>query len=64
MLKFAKMVAVSDIYGEQKDVITKTSNFNECAADIIGWLSDSGKRERKREEEREEERAMVVFSEL
>lgn len=50
MLKFAKLVAVSDIYGEQKDVITKTSNFNECAADIIGWLSDSGKRERKREE--------------
>lgn len=48
MLKFAKLglVAVNDIYGEQKDVITKTSNFNECAADIIGCLSDSGKRER------------------
>lgn len=33
--------------------ITKTSNFNECAAVIMGWLSESEKRER----------GMVVFSE-
>lgn len=54
MLKFSKLVAVNDICGEQKDVITKTSNFNECAAHrIMGWLSDSEKRKR----------GMVVFSE-
>lgn len=53
MLKFSKLVAVNYICGEQKDVITKTSNFNECAAVIIGWLSDSEKRKR----------GMVVFSE-
>lgn len=53
MLKFSKLVAVNYICGEQKDVITKTSNFNECAAVIIGWLSESEKRER----------GMVVFSE-
>lgn len=46
MLKFSKLVAVNDICCEQKDVITKTSNFNECAADIMGWLSDSEKRKR------------------
>lgn len=47
MLKFSKLVAVNDICGEQKDVITKTSNFNECAPVIMGWLSESEKRERE-----------------